>query len=372
MKPLSVIKYFINNQKKFLSVFMAVSLSVFLIYTLQMVISSTSDSVHASYTEPKKYLSAVYSRNELLDSGLVEQFTINKDVERVIPCFTYSLSLNLNIGGGNATPLYVTKSDDTEFLMKKMNLKLVEGNLPAPNSMGIVIHRYVAANRGLEVGDVLLSTSDNIDYLPCSFVVDGIIDGKPVVSFANLNSDQAASYGLMIVPKDGSLKSLNRYLDSFPPSNMYTISTYDSVKKSIEGSINNTFMLTTIMSILILLIVSSCVGFLSYIYFYHRRYELGLLNAMGYSMQQIMSRAFREIFLLNISGYISGILLSFITGFFLNILLFIPRGQPLYLFGFSYAVQASSVPIFAVLFSIIPVWRMLKKLDPISIIEGSA
>jgi ABC-type lipoprotein release transport system permease subunit len=372
MKPLSVIKYFINNQKKFLSVFIAVSLSVFLIYTLQMLITSMSDSVRSSYTEPKKYFSALYSRNELLDRNLFEQIINNKDVEKVIPCFTYSLTLNINIGGSNATPLYVTTLNDNKFLMNKMNLKLVEGSLPQPGTLGIVIHRYLAANKGLKVGDVLTSTSANIDYLPCTFIIVGIIEGKSVVSFGNLNSGQAASYGLIIVPKEGSLKSLNRYLDSLPPSNMYTLSTYDSEKRILDRTINNTFMLTTVMSILILLIVSSCVGFLSYIYFYHRRYELGLLNAMGYSMQQIMSRAFSEIFILNISGFISGILLSFITVFFLNILLFLPGGQPLYLFDFSSALQAFSVPIFAALFSLIPVWRMLRKLDPISIIEGSA
>lgn len=372
MNPLSVVNYFNNNRKKFLSVFIAVSLSVFLIYTLQMLMSCMSDSIRSSYTEPKKYFSAVYSRNELLDGSLFGRFATNNDVERVIPCFTYSLSLNLNIGGGNATPLYVVRQADTEFLMEKMNLRLVKGKLPGPGTLEIVIHRYVAANRALKVGDVLSSTSANIDYLPCNFYVSGIIDGKSVVSFANLNSDQAPSYGLILVPKDGALASLNRFLDSLPPSNMYTISTYDSEKGSIDRSIDNTFMLTTLMSILILLIVSSCVGFLNYIYFYHRRNELGLLNAMGYSMQRIMTRAFGEIFLLNFSGYISGILLSFITGFFLNLLLFMPKGQPLGLFSFAFAVQAFSVPLFAVLFSIIPVWRMLKKLDPISIIEGSA
>lgn len=376
MKPLSIFKYYKSNRKKFLAVFTAVLLGVFLLYMVQMLIASTYQSSYRAFVEPKKYYSSISAKGKLLDNDILGRIKNFDAVEMTMPCIYHISNFNSRIAETSSTRVYALLAGDLEVLMERMGLKCIKGKIPAPGTHEIIMHKFLAENKNLKIGDKVGSYVDKGEKLTGEYTLAGIMDGGPMISFTSLetymkdyNITDASKYTTVILPKAGRIDALNKYLDTFPPSS-FEVSTYNSVRKNYEGTMESISLLLTCVSIIVIVIVSICVGFLFYIYFSQRRSEFGLLSAIGYTEQQVINRAFFEISGINIAGYCFGVILSIFTSLLLDQFVFQPKGQPLKLWAWDYFLIAFCVPLFVTLFSIVPVWRMLRKLDPISIIEG--
>jgi putative ABC transport system permease protein len=260
-------------------------------------------------------------------------------------------------------------------MMELMDLKLIKGNMPTEIN-DIILHKQVAVNKKLEINDFIGRRISKQETLPEVYHIVGIIDGSSVVSFAPIDFyldfyqlPYEYLYGGIILPKEGELDKMNQALDTLEPSN-YQIDTLTIQEAAAEENITKIGILVSAINIFIILIVSSCIGFLCYIYFSQRRSEFGLLWALGYSRQQVINRAFAEVNGINLAGYIMGILISLLIGVILNYSYYIPSGDYLQIIDIRCFLGAACSPIFVTLFSLIPIWRMLKKLDPISIIDG--
>ncbi len=116
--------------------------------------------------------------------------------------------------------------------------------------------------------------------------------------------------------------------------------------------------------------ITLCVSFLFYIYFYQRRPEFGLLEALGHTRQTIIGKALFEITVINLLGFFGGLLSALLCGWALNHFDLTEHGLPLVLWDQSYIFRLLSTPLIVTLISLLPIWRMLKKIDPITIIEA--
>lgn len=130
------------------------------------------------------------------------------------------------------------------------------------------------------------------------------------------------------------------------------------------------YIILAVINIIIIIIITICTGFISYIFMIQRRNEFGILSAIGYTSQKIINRVFHEILWINLLGFVLGILLSVFIGLLLNLFIFIPKGIPLLLIKQVYMIEAVCVPLFACIFSLLPIWKMMEDLDPVAIIEG--
>lgn len=375
MGPLSILKYYYNNRKRFLSIFIPVTLSVLLLYTLLMIIFSSYRVGYNLVVEPKKYYSTVAPKGEVLNTKIIASIAAIEYVDRVMPCIFDYTTFTAGIGSNYSTSILSLWSDDIIYMMDLLDLKLTEGRLPK-NGSEIVLHKQVAANKNLKAGDYIGRMVSKSESLPGKYMVVGIIDGKSIVSFAPIQQyintyrlNYEYIYGGIILPKSNSLSEMNASLDTIQPSN-FQINTLDIEMAGQKESTSKINVLISVVCSLVIVIVSSCIGFLCYIYFIQRRSEFGLLWAVGFSRQQVVNRAFAEVNGINILGFLCGIILSFLAGLLLNYAYFIPIGDPLQIINVKYMLGAACSPLFVTLFSLIPIWRMLKKLDPISIIEG--
>jgi ABC-type lipoprotein release transport system permease subunit len=326
--------------------------------------------------EPSKYFSIVRPNGRVLNKSDEEMFKINENIESVLPCIYEYTSFRSNIGLSFGTLILSLDKQDISSMMKLMDLKVVDGTLPRPGSYEIVLHQQLAKNKGLKIGDYIGRLIDKTEALPASYKIVGLIDGASIVNFApletymnNIYLDYEYTYGALLIPKEGRLQLMNEFLNSLPPLNL-AIHNYITYSKEFNSSLLRVDTLFSLINILLIIIVSFCTAFLYYIYFSQRRSELGLLWSLGFSRQQVINRAFMEVSTTNILGYVLGILISIVCGVLLNSLYLDPLGQPLDILNNKLLLQTLCVPIFVILFSIIPVWRMLKTLDPISIIEG--
>lgn len=376
MGPLSIFKYYYNNKKKrFLSIFISVTLSVLLLYTIQMVIFSSFNSGYNLSVEPKKYYSVIIPKGEVLNKKIITSIAATEGVDRIIPCVFDYTTFKAGIGSNYSSAILSLGKDDITYIMDLLKLKLINGRLPRSGNE-IVLHKQVAKNKNYKIGDYIGRMVSKDESLPGMYLIVGIIDGKSMVSFAPIeryinvyNLPYEYIYGGIILPKSDSLPEMNAALESMQPDNFQidTLNIRLDWQQDYTSKIN---VLLTVISTLVIIIVSSCIGFLCYIYFTQRRSEFGLLWAIGFSRQQVINRAFAEVNGINIIGFLCGLLLSFLAGLILNYGYFIPIGDPLQVVNAQYMLGAACSPIFVTLFSLVPIWRMLKKLDPISIIEG--
>jgi putative ABC transport system permease protein len=340
-----------------------------------MVVFSSFGTGNHIAVEPKKYYSSIMPKGEWLTESVIDEISRMEGVDRVLPCAFDYTNINTGLGSNFATLILSLKNKDITYMMDLLGLKLVEGKLPAEGT-DIVIHKQVATYKKLKVGDFIGREISKEESIQGIYKIVGIIDGKSVMSFARLEQYMAVFhmsydyiYGGIILPKENSLDIMNASLDVLGPSD-YQIDTLNNQLAWQEQYTTKINVLISVISTFIIMIVSSCIGFLCYIYFNQRRNKFGLLWAIGYSRQQVINRAFAEINLINLSGYFFGILFSCLAGLLLDAVYFKPLGDPLCIVNLPAALGAACSPIFVTLFSLIPIWRMLKKLDPITIIEG--
>lgn len=360
--------------------FITIFLAVFLLYTMHMLVSSLSYSLYASWSRPMEHFSLVLpvSEERPLEQKVQDGIKGHAAVDSVIPMVLQGTDITNTFGGSSTTMALAVKGNDRESIMSELGLTLKDGKLPAAGTKEIAVHWRIATNKGWKIGDKIGSYVDKGERLPGQYTVVGLLDGPSMISFIsletyaaehNLTDQDLYKTGMLVLPKSEALESMNRYLADIPSYDAKVMS-YDTEMADVNeilDSINTTMMIIEGMLIVVL---SISVGLLSYIYFYQRHNEFGLLYAMGYTRGQVINRAVSEISGMNIAGFTIGILLALLGGLLLNEFVYIPQGQPLELWNWGYVLRTFSIPLFVMLFSIFPVWRMLSRLDPISIIEG--
>jgi ABC-type lipoprotein release transport system permease subunit len=378
MKPLSAIKYYKNNARKFIAVLSIIILSVMLLYIVNMLIASTTRMTYRTYVEPQKYYSSIAAKSNVLNSELIDKvLSFGQYSEKVIPWVFRNTSFENTLGSGVGCKVFTVKQEDMKLLMSKMNLSVIKGRLPKPGTNEIILHRLVAANKGVGIGDRVGSKVQKNEVLPGDEIVVGLLDGESIVCFDSLEywmkengvTKDDYSLGIILVHGKSTALEIERLMKNINSSGL-DLRTLSLVKSQFNKDMEGVKTILSIIGITLIMIVSICTSFIFYIHFLYRRSEFGIFSAMGYSFQEIIKRIFYEMIFLNIVGLAFGILVSVSIGSLLNLFVFMPKGQYLLLISPEYFLIISCIPLFSVLFSIIPVWRMMKNIDAISIVEG--
>jgi putative ABC transport system permease protein len=371
-KPLSVWKYYRNNQKKVIVVFLVTFLSAFLQSALLVFATTMINFYQAITLEPVATMTVIGSSNQSQENRdrLRRSLDQNQAISKVIPFSTKVTS----VYGSDCAYIFFLQSKDIKTVMDYLNLTLINGQLPTPGSSDVVLHWKLAANKGLKIGDHFGRKISQSELLVGEYRLVGLLDGKSVIGFSDLEcteqhftEDDLANS--VIIPKKEQSAQVKNYLADLVQQDDKL---YTSIAEEVSyNNINNSIiMFLNIIYLVITVIVTICVSFLFYIYFYQRRPEFGLLEALGHTRQTIIGKAFLEIAGINLLGFIGGVGVATVCEWALSSFILMERGLPLVLWDQSYIFKLLSTPLFVTFSSLLPVWRMLKKVDAISIIEG--
>ena len=383
IKPLSIWRYYRNNRKKVTIIFMITFLGIFA--QCALLIHTTTKFKLYNDRWPWQPFAYAFHTGENIQQSPDYQNRLQKLLEKhpaiskVIP-FSYA---ETRLSTVSIYILYL-RSKDIKPVMNSLQLTLIRGRLPAPGSHEIAIHWKLAAFHGLKIGNYC-----NKDYkkdikfgrfLPLitglgDTKLVGLLDGDPITGFSDLdtyNNDLHSSQGTeswLVIPKKGKLDQAKSYLSECIQKDEELT---DSSTIYQNSDINNstTFRVLYIFDLVIISVITICVSCLFYIYFYQRRPEFGLLGALGHTRQMIIGKAFLEIAVINLLGFVSGLCSALACGWALNRFMLLEQGLPLVLWDQSYIFKLLSTLLFVTFTSILPIWRMLKKVNPITIIEG--
>lgn len=373
-RPLSFLKYYQRNRRKvnvvfaitFCSVFLQFALSIYATFMLDLSYG-TRLTVFKSFTFFNILSPTPQSRNKIIN--LLNR---HPSVAKILPCETKPLCFSFSVG---ACTVFFVEQPGIHPLMQNLKLKLIQGRLPTSNSREAALHWRIAANKGLKIGDRFDKRVFPNDYLAGEYRLTGIIDGKSIIGFADLNTycrdyhTPKANLTSLIVPQPGQLSPLKEYLRYMARQNR-ELRLQTASENAMISYQNQIFMIVNVIHMIITGILVICTGFLFYLYFYQRRAEFGLLEALGHNRQMIISRSFGEILTINLLGFGSAFGLCLLGGWILNHFVLMKQGLPLALWDPGYFYQLFSTPLFVTFCALVPVWRMLKRVDPIAIIEG--
>lgn len=377
---LFAIKYYKSNKKRFFPIIITLILVVFMLCILEVLSSSLSYSTYMSWVKPVENMSIVSAVSPAkplssLDISSVEEIDL---VDKVMPIVFNSIYIKNNVGGNMDTMLFAMKEEDRDFLMKHLKVEVKSGRLPKEGTNEIAIHWRVVANKKLKIGDHIGKKVDSTERLEGDYEIVGLLEGDPIVSFSSIeyifkdeseNSQNLKQYGMCLIPKNNQRDNLNETLVEMKNEKLRVYS-YDTELSSYHSAQDMIDLILKIIGGILTVVLALMIGLISYIFYYQRRNEFGILLALGFRGKRIMSQILIEIAIITFGGFVLGILFMIISSLLLNHFLFMPKGLPLEIWSISYLKTTVFIPVSIFVFSFVPVWRMIRKLDPISIIEG--
>lgn len=371
-KPLSYFVYIRSNKKKALGMIISISLGIFLISVIQFYTNSMIDTYERGDTQ-YKYMSQIWSTKGSLPEDIINKIENSSSVDKIIRINTHRYMINNILGSDTDYMGYYAPISDIKYIMDKMKLKLAEGRMPESSNKEIIINENVARARNLKIGDYMGSDATRFDWFRGKYKIVGIMKGNNIISFIpksedEIKNDYTQYDTYLIIPKDGKLDALNKFLKTIP-KNGINISTYDNIQKSDMEDENNFNMIFNIVIIAMIVVLSVSLGNSAYVHYYQRRMEFGLLAATGISQTEIVLRAFKEIFISCLIGFISGFMLIGVFMILMNNFYIYPHGLSLFSIKVNLIPRIISIPLFICIFSLIPISRLLSRIEPISIIE---
>lgn len=375
MKPLSVLNYSRNNKKKVIIAITCVCVSVFLLYTFHILFSTLPNTQEFLCFNPLKNASQVMpsKKSKPIGENIIADIENNASVERIIPV-NYQYTSFFTLAWDNSSPVYSIKNGDMDYFLKRLNIKLRSGRLPRKGFKEIALDYRVANNKGLKLGDYFGHSVNKIESFPGEYKIVGILSGEASTNIipyeTNLPDDELLKYGMIVFSREGQNKKLDKFLRAVS-KDQASIITYSIEKEDIEKYLlKNANEVINLIVILAIAVMSISVGNSIYVHFLERRREFGILSAMGYSYTSIIKKALFEITFMNAIGFAAGILMALLSGYLLKILYLDTLGLTASFWIPTAIIQSLCIPVFTTIFSLVPIYRLIKRIDPINIIEG--
>jgi ABC-type antimicrobial peptide transport system permease subunit len=351
---------------------LSIAFSILLIGVIQMFSDNMSDTQYRDLAK-LNYVSIISSTKGNLPKETIDSIRKNSTVDRLIMVNTYYYGI-INIIGVPANYAgYYMDEKDIPVLMDRMDMGLDDDSLLKNDDKKIIVNSNIARARSMSIGNYMGNEVSNMDNFQGKYEVKEIIKGDNIISFIAKSKETIASntkqfQQYLILPKEGKLDEMNSFLKGLPKDSVKLLTYQDMLqeKKADEDGINTIF---NILIIIIILVLSVSLGNSSYIHYFQRRKEFGLLRAIGQGGDKITLRMIKEISISSVLGLAVGLMLLLIFKGIGNAFYTYPKGLSLFQINLQLIPKIIAIPIFICIFSIIPVSRLLVKIEPISIIE---
>lgn len=374
MKPLSVTNYFIKNKKSFISSIIAISLSVIMIYGVECFLSSMFKSSYDATIKFYEKTSKIFSNldSKPMPDNVITTLKNSECVDRIVPIKASWINF-ITTGSVNSVNIYGFLKEDRDYVVEKYNIKLKEGRYPEEGKKEIALDYKVALNNTLKLGSKY-GEFDVVGILNSDYYVSisSFSFSKDEMNDMNNNpkefKEKAIRYSDLVFSKEGLKEKSDDLIKSISEENIdySTISDMDSSFKQSTDTCQQIFNAITILIIIVSVVTLACTKYTAFI---NRKSEYGVLNSLGFSRYEIMNIAIKEVVILNFIGFLIGIGIAVIISYFLTKAAFVGVGGSMVFFSEKGLILSVLTPLFSSLFSLIPIFRNLSRLDGITIIE---
>ncbi len=285
--------------------------------------------------------------------------------------------LDINLLAGNAQfDLYGVDQSGMHRLLNLYGDRVVAGRLPKANVNEIAISEEVARARKVSVGGKVGNNVDELDRLPDTFTVTGILQGPTRIGVIPLEYMtqhylfERRYQGLVVVPQAGREQQVHDQMVRLIGNQPFRLFDWAYIKAKIDSLIANLDTINRFLIILVTLVLSLVVGLLNNLFFRQRMNEFGLLAAVGYSRWGLIMRVGWESLGVTLAAWALGVGLGVAVLTWFNNIFIIPHGLLMTVFNWNLLITHTlPIPLMVFVFGMGTVAWQLLRLDPISIIE---
>jgi ABC-type antimicrobial peptide transport system permease subunit len=383
-KPLSSWTFYLRHRRRGIMLAASMALMILGISFPVFILSASVSAMDPDFTH-LRYVSVVSAaRGDALDPNVAAQIRTHPAVARIIPTVLTQLRVTVPPGGEAEVDIYGVTEDDLPTLMMLFELDLVEGRLPRPRSNEVVIPRAAALNRNLRVGDKvgqpIQETQTNLmgeDDIPMEMEIVGLLNRDDLwIGFAsreyleNHELTAARSPRWLVIPVDGRKADLDIWLEESIASSQVRVNTYDAIRNEFRQVMQGLSILFAAVEFLIAAVAAIALAALNTIFFAQRREEFGILHAVGRSRPWLVRRTVKETGSTAGVAWLVGAAVCVAGLGAMQALVYAPRGLSLRFFDITPWLFTLPIPLAVVLVSAGTIGRMLRRLDPVLVIEG--
>ena len=396
---LSAFTFYLRHRRRGITLLVSTALAILIITLPIFVATATADAMKPDL-EYLRYVSEVWpNKDRAVDAGVMAQIRSHPAVERVVPTTSVALQVAIPLGNRVTTSVYGLSENDLPYLLDLFGMRIKQGRLPRARSNEIVVAEPVALNHGLRVGDtielpyfIIYQVEQAISFdESVEMVVVGILErqtersgaGQIVyndmwVSFASYEfiagheATLSRPVHLFVVPREGRKAELDTWLVQNVSSSQTNVATYEARYGEIKEIMRDLTLVFAATEIGIAVVVAIAVAVMNYISFTQRREEFGVLNALGHSRLWLVLRTARETGAVVATAWLLSAVTYGISLFCIQVTIYTPRGIGLNLFNPIPWLFTFPIPLVVILASAGTIARVLRRLDPVSVIERRA
>jgi ABC-type lipoprotein release transport system permease subunit len=247
-----------------------------------------------------------------------------------------------------------------------------------PRTNGILLSEQIAANLGLQVGDVIHNSANSELYIniPVPLQVVGILESDVRLSIASYEYfdnyellRRRAALTFLVVAQPGREAAVDGFLRNEIESARTPVRTYQELKQDMASEYQATYSLLVPVILLVMAAITLAIGIVNRIAFSRRVSEFGILHAVGHGKKWLARRLTLETGALACAGWALGVGISWLALYALELGLFAPRGHELDVVTLRPALFVVPVPLAVIGFTLFSSGRIFARLDSVSVVE---
>src|SRR2546429_525722 len=251
-------------------------------------------------------------------------------------------NLDINLLAGNAQfDLYGLDQPGMAQLLSLYNDRVIAGRLPKADANEIAISEEIARSRHVWVGGKVGNAIDELDRLPDTFTVVGVIRGPTRLGVIPLDYMtqhylfERRYQGLVVVPQPGHEQAVHDQVQALIGDTAFRMFDWPYIKGKIDSLIANLDTINHFLILLVTIVLALVVGLLNNLFFRQRMNEFGLLAAVGYSRWGLILRVAWESLGVTIAAWFLGVGLGVAVLSWFNMSFMVPHGLLMNIFDWN-------------------------------------
>ena len=356
-KALSYYSYFQGNKKVVIRYILTVLITAVILSMIQIVITNTSNELKQMDGVRNNIINIKSRDKNIIDSEIIKKIEGLDEINSVIPKANIGAPM-LTFASTPDSTIYYMKNQDIKKFLAFLNIEYNDDEINSLNKNDILICKRLKNNQNAT--DTYKLNDKTI------FNVKGTINTDYLINFCSADFSQGSNEYL-IIPKENCLDIAKDKIRNIIKDQCEFNSNYSEINSlSMEYS-DGTF---NAVRIIIILTCALTTGVTTYLHYYNRRKEIGILKAIGYSDKKILLRITKEIIVSSLIALIIAFGIISIVITCLNKFISEPNGYLSFAFSISNMSDMIIVILSIMIFSLVPSWMLLKSVDKISLIEG--
>lgn len=357
-KPLGYRSYLKGNKWQTLRYMLCLSICIIILVETKLIITSQQKEIRYALT-PYHFMTRLESKhNRLIPKEVLKEIEGLEEVEAIYPLSYTITNCNVLFYSIDQYTFFLDKAG-IKTLLGRMDPSYKLGGMPVQDGQGVIMASKMLMNQGLSLLDTV--PGYNGLYVAGQYEFEGALNFCPTTL-----DEESVSY--LVIPKEGKLEALNEGIRKVVSGEISIIDRafIQEENQLAYGGVEDNF---NIIMMIVTLVTSITAGTLTYLHYYSRRKEMGILSAIGYSNKWMIKRITKEIFVsTGITTAIAMIGIMLLNDLF-NRFINEPNGFVRFELDGSVLSVMLMIPLFMMVFSLVPTWILLCTVQKMTLVQ---